>query len=182
MAQVNVDAGVAPKQTVKPEVKVDQKLAKLFDNEQKAGKTAALATVAIIDYLKEHKQCTNDVIQATLMQARGVSKESARTLASNYTKYLLEENADKVELLREGKITVQVMRQIKTGSAAGRPRATAEEKWLKGMESVANFYVNDLVPLPEGKFTRMLFLEEACETVRLRSANCTTIRKALAKR
>jgi hypothetical protein len=141
MSQVTT-APEPQKTAVKPEAKVDLTLSKLIQVESKAGKAAASATVAIIDHLKKYPQsAAPEVLVTTLMEAKKISKESAKVEASRYTKWLNPDNADKVEALRKGEITITAMRSIKTGSAAGRPRATAQEKGEKLINDAASHYV-----------------------------------------
>lgn len=165
---VDVGTDTSTKTVVKPTVQPDVKLAALFKEQDKAKGQAAKATVAVIDYLKKNSaHVTNAVLIATLISARGLAETSAKTEASKIMGYLHPDNAEKLEKLRNGEITLQVMKNtaIRVGGEKGRPRKTDMEKFLEGCGELSNRYIATVLQDPNNKgASRQAFLEALADS------------------
>jgi hypothetical protein len=169
MSTVNPDVAPAPNATITPKVEPDTRLTRLLKDEDTAKGKVAATTVAIIDYLKNMQtvkgdQTTSIVVATFLASGRAKTKESARSMASQYLKYLKPEFEEQVDLLRAGKITVRALREAKRldATGAGRKAKTPNDKYLEKVSDAANWYVARVLPDPNAQGSKEAFLAQ-CE-------------------
>jgi hypothetical protein len=97
---------------VQPEAKVDQTLLKMYDKLQQSKQRTGTLQAEIIEYVKN-----NDISKATLritLKERGLSDASISSEVSRIFKFAAEENAQVLEDMKEGKITINRARQAIT--------------------------------------------------------------------
>jgi hypothetical protein len=171
MSNSSAQAQAETKQTVFPAVAVSNKtLVKLFKEFNQAEGKVKTTMADALKLLKETVWPSVDYRDEVILRSledksgRGLSPESARTELSRIRGWLSDEQVDKYNAFQRGDITLTMMRKKEktavkadgTQKGAGRPKATATDKFTKSVEALAKLTVTELPTMTKDEFISAL--------------------------
>jgi hypothetical protein len=152
----------APEPEPKPETKeepkavADQRLGKILKDYTSAEKTTGSYWLKIVQYCKE-AEVSREVLMATLIQYRGIQKNTASVEATLILAGTREEFSEALDEALEGKKTAREFRKMLMKPRDKKEPENIEKETIKQLKKVARFAIDNGFIEKAGDFRKLAF-------------------------